>query len=137
MHDVHETINVATRLYAAPSYLEKMNNPSTPEDLSQADFISFDITSGLMNGLNTLGLNLTKKNFPLLSENYLVHWELVKQGLGIGIMPEDTGDVEPLVQQVLPKLEPIAFPIWLTTHRELNTSRRVRVVFDLLASELL
>jgi hypothetical protein len=28
------------------------------------------------------------------------------------------------------------FPIWLTTHRELNTSRRVRMVFDLLAEEL-
>lgn len=129
--------DVAARLYATPDYLEKINNPSLPEDLSQADFISFDSTSGLMNGLNMFGLNLTKKNFPLLSENYLVHWELVKQGLGIGIMPEDIGDAEPLVKQVLPKLDPIAFPIWLTTHRELNTSRRVRVVFDLLASELL
>lgn len=29
-----------------------------------------------------------------------------------------------------------AFPIWLTTHRELNTSRRVRVVYDILAEEL-
>jgi hypothetical protein len=28
------------------------------------------------------------------------------------------------------------FPIWLVAHRELNTSRRVRVVFDLLAEEL-
>ena len=74
---------------------------------------------------------------PLVSENYLVHWELVKQGLGIGIMPEDIGDAEPLVQQVLPELDPIVFPIWLTTHRELNTSRRVRMVFDLLASELI
>ena len=85
-------------------------------------------------------IKLTPTSFglaiSLVSENYLVHWELVKQGLGIGIMPEDIGDAEPLVQQVLPKLEPITFPVWLTTHRELNTSRRVRMVFDLLASEL-
>jgi hypothetical protein len=26
--------------------------------------------------------------------------------------------------------------MWLTTHRELNTSRRIRYVFDLLAEEL-
>ena len=129
--------DVAARLYATPSYLKKINNPSSPEELSHADFISFDSTGGLINGLNMLGLNLTKKNFPLLSENYLVHWELVKQGLGIGIMPEDIGDAEPLVKQVLPELEPIPFPIWLTTHRELNTNRRVRMVFDLLANELL
>jgi hypothetical protein len=28
------------------------------------------------------------------------------------------------------------FPIWLVAHRELNTSRRIRLVFDLLAQDL-
>lgn len=129
--------DVSARLYATPEYLEKINHPTSAEELEHADFIGFDSTGMLMNGLNEQGMNLTKKNFPLLSENYLVHWELVKQGLGIGIMPEGIGDAEPLVQQVLPKLEPITFPIWLTTHRELKTSRRVRMVFDLLANELI
>ena len=128
--------DVSARLYATPGYLNSINNPTSANDLEQASFISFDNTGMLMNELNKRGMNLTKKNFPLLSENYLVHWELVKQGLGIGIMPEEIADADPLVQQVLPKLEAITFPIWLTTHRELNTSRRVRMVFDLLANEL-
>lgn len=128
--------DASARLYATPDYLKRIGNPASPEDLQQADFISFDSTGGLMNGLNELGLNLTKKNFPILTENYITHWELVKKGLGIGIMPDDVGDAESLVQQVLPEFEPIVFPIWLTTHRELNTSRRVRMVFDLLAAEL-
>jgi hypothetical protein len=51
-------------------------------------------------------------------------------------MPEEIGDAELLVAQVLPKLQPIEFPIWLTSHRELNTSRRIRMVFDLLTEEL-
>ena len=127
---------VSARLYATPDYLNSIDKLTSAEGLSCAEFISFDNTGMLMNGLNERGLNLTKKNFTIMSENYLVHWELVKQGLGIGIMPDDIGDAEPLVQQVLPELEPITFPIWLTTHRELNTSRRVRVVFDLLAKEL-
>jgi DNA-binding transcriptional LysR family regulator len=76
------------------------------------------------------------KNFPLIAENYIVHWALVKQGLGIGIMPEDIGDAEPLVQLAREDFEPIIFPMWLTAHRELKTSRRVRMVFDLLATEL-
>ena len=129
--------DVAARLYATPDYLKSINNPTSVNDVQHANFISFDNTGMLMNRLNEQGMNLTKKNFPLLSENYLVHWELVKQGLGIGIMPEGIADAEPLVQQVLPKLEPITFPIWLTTHRELKTSRRVRMVFDLLADELI
>lgn len=128
--------DAAARLYATPAYLAQIGMPSCPADLQQADFVSFDSTGMLINGLNELGLNLTKKNFPILTENYITHWELVKQGLGIGIMPDDIGDVEPLVQRALPTLKPIMFPIWLTTHRELNTSQRVRRVFDFLAAEL-
>ena len=30
----------------------------------------------------------------------------------------------------------LPMPIWLIAHRELHTSRRIRVVFDLLAEEL-
>ncbi len=128
--------DVSARLYATPDYLKKIGNPKKATDLQHADFISFDGTGMLINGLNELGLKLTKFNFPILTENYIGHWALVKQGLGIGIMPEEIGDAEPLVEQVLPDLMPIIFPIWLTTHRELNTSRRVRLVFDLLAEEL-
>ena len=62
--------------------------------------------------------------------------ELVKQGLGIGIQDGVIGDREPLVRRVLPDLEPINFSMWLVTHREVSTSRRIRVVFDLLAEEL-
>ena len=128
--------DVPARLYATPGYLESIDTPTCHEDLKRADFIDFDSTDRLLNGLNALGLNLTRRNFPIQTENHLVQWELVKLGLGIGIMPADIGDAEPLVQQALPELEPITFPIWLTTHRELKTSRRVRLVFDLLATEL-
>lgn len=33
-------------------------------------------------------------------------------------------------------LQPMIIPMWLTTHRELNTSRRVRFVFDFLVEAL-
>jgi len=128
--------DVAARLYATPEYLKEIGDPQNPEDLSRADFISFDNTDGLISGLNALGLNINKKNFPLQTEHFIAHWELVKQGLGIGIMPEELGEKEAKVVQALPSLEPISFPVWLTTHRELNSSRRIRMVFDLLAIEL-
>jgi DNA-binding transcriptional LysR family regulator len=98
--------------------------------------VCFDGSGMLLDGLNDMGMALSKNNFPVISENYLTHWQLVKQGLGIGIMPEAIGDAEAQVVRVIPAMEPIRFPVWLTTHRELNTSRRVRMVFDLLAQEL-
>ena len=128
--------DVPARLYAAPAYLESLNNPQLPYDLRKADFISIDGSGMFLKGLNAMGFNLTERNFPILTENYLVMWELVKHGLGIGILDGSIGDAEPKVSRVLPDLAPLMFPIWLVAHRELNTSRRIRLVFDLLAKEL-
>ena len=128
--------DVPARLYATPDYLDSIGNPAVPYDLRHADFVSIDGSGMFLKGLNAMGLTLTERNFPILTENYLVMWELVKQGLGIGILDGTVGDKEPKVRQVLPDLPPLIFPVWLVAHRELNTSRRVRFVFDLLAREL-
>ena len=128
--------DVPARLYASPAYIERIGNPKLPYDLRNAEFINIDGTGAFLKGLNALGMGLTEDNFTIFTENYLVMWELVKQGVGIGILDGNIGDAEPLVERVLPDLEPIMFPIWLVAHRELNTSRRVRLVFDLLAEEL-
>jgi DNA-binding transcriptional LysR family regulator len=128
--------DVPARLYATPAYLDSLNNPQLPYDLQQADFISIDGSGMFLKGLNAMGFHLTERNFPILTENYLVMWELVKHGLGIGILDGLIGDAEPKVTRVLPDLAPLMFPIWLVAHRELNTSRRIRLVFDLLAKEL-
>ncbi|MDH5217889.1 MAG: LysR family transcriptional regulator [Gammaproteobacteria bacterium] len=127
---------VSARFYATKKYLDRVGQPGSIEDLQQLDFIGFESPNMLINYLKEMGLNLSPRNFPIVTSSYLAHWELVKQDLGIGMMPEEIGDAEPLVLQVLPDFPPIVFPIWLTTHRELRTSRRVRIVFDLLAKEL-
>lgn len=128
--------DVPARLYAAPSYLERLGHPKRPADLRSADFIGIDSGGAFLKGLNALGFDLTERNFPIQTENYLVMWEMVKHGLGIGILDGDLGDAEPAVRRALPDFAPLMFPIWLVAHRELSTSRRVRVVFDLLAEEL-
>lgn len=123
-------------LYATPDYIAQIGNPTKPYDLLSADFVNLDHSGMLLKGLNTLGLGLTEANFPLLTESYLVMWELVRQGAGIGILDAEIGDADPTVQRVLPDLEPLVFPIWLVAHRELTTNRRIRMVFDFLAAEL-
>jgi DNA-binding transcriptional LysR family regulator len=124
------------RLYATPAYLKRIGHPSSPAGLSHAEFFGFDRTELMIKGLRALGVELSPKNFPIITDNHLVQWELAKQGVGICIVMDEVGDAEPRVRRVLPKLPPIAVPVWLATHRELHTSRRIRVVFDLLADEL-
>ena len=81
-------------------------------------------------------LDVARNNFPILCDNHIVQWELVKQGVGIGGVSRIIGDAEPRVCRVVPDMEPIIVPMWLVTHRELNKSKRVRTVFDFLAAEL-
>ncbi|OEO30437.1 LysR family transcriptional regulator [Devosia insulae DS-56] len=128
--------DIPARLYATPGYIERLGNPKLPYDLRHADFINIDRTGLFLKGMNGLGMGLTEKNFPIMTENYLVMWGMVKGGLGIGVQDALIGDAEPLVRRVLPELQPLVFSMWLVAHREVNTSRRVRVVYDLLAAEL-
>lgn len=123
-------------LYATADYLDELGPCAEPSDLSEADFIGFDHDHLLMRALNEQGFALTTRNFPVLTENHIAHWELVKQGVGIGIMVEEVGDAESSVVRVLPDLVPYSGSLWLVAHRELKTSRRVRTVFDFLAAEL-
>ena len=87
-------------------------------------------------GRGALGLALTPENFPLVSQSQHVQWALVRAGAGIAIMIAEVGDADPGVRRVLEDLPPIPIPMWLVTHRDVRTSRRVRVVVDLLAEEL-
>lgn len=123
-------------LYAAKSYLDTHGRPETPADVADATFVVLNQSERMLSALNGLGLSLTKRNFKLISANSVVCWEMVKQGLGIGVMVPEIADLTPGVERVLPDLPPYPVPIWLVTHRELRTSRRIRLVFDLLADAL-
>ena len=126
----------SARLYASTAYLDVHGRPSSPSELSDAVFIGFEHSDRLLAGLNALGLALTKSNFKLITNSGVAGWEMVKQGLGIGVMVEEIAALTPGVECVLPQLDPIPVPIWLTAHRELHTSPRIRLVFDLLAEAL-
>ena len=122
-------------LYAATAYLDRIGRPQSPDDLNDADFVGFDQTGRLVAFLNGRGFNITAKNLRFASENSVASWELVKAGLGIGVMASDIADKTAGVELILPEIT-VAVPLWLTTHRELRTSRPIRIVFDFLAARL-
>lgn len=128
--------DAAAHLYASNDYLDRTGGFQTPEALSWADFIGFEDNAPYLDGLNAMGLKLTGRNFIVATGNHLVHWELTKQGLGVGVMPEAVGEAEPRVRRAAPWLPPFTVGVWLVAHREVKTSRRVRLVYDWLAREL-
>jgi DNA-binding transcriptional LysR family regulator len=128
--------NTLGHLYASKSYIQKLEHRKSPQDLNNAVFLGVDRSNSVISYLNKFGFNLTSKNFPLIVDNHLIQWEMVKHGAGIGFMMADVGDTEPLVERVLPSFPAFEKDTWLVAHRELKTSRRLRVVFDYLAAEL-
>ncbi len=123
-------------LYASTAYLDRHGRPQAVEDLAHASFIGFGNVDRMITGLNAFGLSLTHRNFRLHSNSVIAGWEMVRQGLGIAPMSTEIAALAPEVEAVLPEQLPMEFPVWLTTHRELHTSRRIRLVFDLLADAL-
>lgn len=124
------------RFYATPDYIATLPQPVTVSSLVHAEFIGFDHGPRYREQLNGFGLALEERNFPIVTADHVVQWQLVRQGAAIGVVPTALGDSDPKVARVLPDMAPITFPIWLVAHRDLATSRRVRTVFDLLAEYL-
>ncbi|MCX4246012.1 LysR family transcriptional regulator [Paraliomyxa miuraensis] len=122
--------------YASEAWVAEHGHPHTADEAMAHDFIGSDRSDRFLEYLRGHGLPLTTDHFPLYSENSVTAWELVRQGLGIGAMMDDVARLTPGVVRVLEALAPVRFPVWLVTHRELRTARRIRVVFDLLAEHL-
>lgn len=122
--------------YAAPSYLDQVGRPTDEEELAGLDFVGFGDVDTMIGFLNPAGVPLTRKNFRIGSKSGIVSWELVRQGFGISVMSDDVAALTPGVERVLPEREPFKFPVWLATHSELQTARRIRLVFDELAARL-
>tara|TARA_R110002110_G_scaffold376568_1_gene586486 strand:+ start:62749 stop:63645 length:897 start_codon:yes stop_codon:yes gene_type:complete len=123
-------------LYAARSYLDRFGRPTSVAALNEAAFIGIGQTDQMMTILNEWGLSLRTTNFAVSTASGVVAWEFAKQGLGICVMADEVASLGQNMEIVLPENEPFKFPVWLATHRELHTSRRIRLVFDFLADAL-
>ncbi|MFY0690305.1 MAG: LysR family transcriptional regulator [Paracoccaceae bacterium] len=130
--------DMTAQFYATPAYLEKIGPPQSVADLARAEFISYGQPSAMMSRIVPLfDLPLKEENFPYITENGVAGWEMAKAGLGIAIMASELGDRTPEVVPVLPDRPPVVkFPIWLVVHREVRSSRRIRLVFDILGDFL-
>jgi DNA-binding transcriptional LysR family regulator len=121
--------------YAHQDYLHRRGIPLTPADLLQHDLIGFDQDDLIIRRFQEMGLSIARDGFAIRSDDQLVLWEALRAGLGIGFTGTWLGDKEPGVQRVLPGLT-VTMPIWLTVHREIRSSARIRAVYNFLAQAI-
>ncbi len=122
--------------YASESWVSAHGHPRSAEDAARLSFVGSDRSGQYLGYLRTHGLPLSEANFSCYADHSVAHWALVRQGMGIGVMMEEIANATPGMVRVLDDLPPVRFPIWLVTHRELRTSKRIRMVFDALAQGL-
>jgi len=129
--------NVGLGAYAHRNYLSRKSPLKTPVDLLNHELIGSDTDTSILQGFASMGYPIDRERFALRTDDFIVQWQAVRSGLGVGFIANyvarsDT-DVVPVLQG---KLEVPALPMWLAVHREIRTNRRIRAVYDFLAAGL-
>lgn len=119
--------------YASSEYLDRAGRPKKPADLADHDFIGFESATALLELFNGMGIPVTRDNFRVYTSSGVVILKLMERGLGVSVMTDDVAGSWATLEKVLPDMPPIPIPVWLVTHRELHTSRRIRLVYDTIA----
>jgi len=121
---------------AHESYIRRRGAPRSVEEFAKHDLIGFDRSDVLIATAKRLGFSLRREDFSIRCDNQSAMWELAKAGLGITFAQNNLvlgtpGMVALDLPLAIPSLE-----VWLTSHRELYGSRRIRTVYDRLAQLL-
>lgn len=122
--------------YASQDWVRTHGHPRTAEQAAELPFVGSDRSGQYLGYLKHHGLPLSETNFSCYADHSVASWALVRQGMGIGAMMDEIARDTPGIVRVLDDVPPVRFPIWLVCHRELRTSRPIRIVFEALASGL-
>lgn len=134
---------IARKLGALPivccahaDYLARRGVPRALSDLTAHDLIGADRSDLLITTARALGLSLTRASFTIRTDSQTAAWELTKAGLGIGFAQRGLVEQTPGMTTIFADIGVPPLEVWLTTHRELFTNQRIRVIYDRLADAL-
>lgn len=122
--------------YAHADYLARFGGEVDLQRAGDYDWIGLDTSDMLLRGFREAGFPVVREFFALRCDNMIVGWQMALAGLGIALAPAVVAARWPRMQAVLPAERIPKLPVWLTAHRELRQSARIRVVFDTLAAGL-
>ena len=130
---VKRIAKVGLGAYAHRDYLARRGVPRQLADLLQHDVIGGDRNQDIVDSFARFGYPVEPGFFALRSDDLVAHWQAVRAGLGVGFVADYLAATDAQVVPVLPMLKIPPLPIWLTVHREIRSSRRIRAVYDFLA----
>lgn len=134
---IGQRVNEMTaHFYASNTWIAANGEPRSLSELAEVLALGFEPVEQYVEQLRAIGVEISAARFRIVSDNAVVLWELVRQGAGVGMMLREVAERTPELVRLMPELPGIPVPVWLVTHREMRTSLRVRMVYDVLAEEL-
>lgn len=121
--------------YAHRDYVQAHGKPSAANML-QHQWVGLDRSDQMLRGFQAAGFKVTREFFGFRCDNQIVGWQAVRAGLGIGVCLKRVAVLAPELVRVLPSVPLAPLPIWITAHRELRGTPRLKLVFDALAAAL-
>jgi len=123
-------------LYASQSYLDEHGVPEQRADLKNHYHVGFDEEMGRTSLIKKLEALFNQDNIRHRSNSHMEIAEATRAGLGCGILCCFIADPHPDLNRLLINEIDYAREIWLVTHAEINSSARIRAVFDFLGEAL-
>jgi DNA-binding transcriptional LysR family regulator len=121
--------------YAHRDYVAAKGKP-TEANLLTHEWVGFDRSDQFVRGFRDAGFKVDKTLFALRCDNQVVGWHAVLAGLGIGVGMHRVAALSPQLVRVLTKVAVPPLPLWITAHRALRGTPRLKVVFDFFAEAL-
>ncbi len=122
--------------YAHRDYLRRRGTPRQIADLLGHELIGTDRDETLLRAFAGLGYPVGREVFAFRTDDLIAYWEGVRAGLGVGFVGDYLARTDSQLVSLLPMLKIPPLPIWLTVHREIRTSPRIRAVYDFLAAAI-
>ena len=123
-------------LFAHRRYLEKHGTPRTLDDVRHHAVIGFDKETPFIQALRRGGLPLTRDLFALRTDADLAQLAAIRAGFGIGVTQLGIGRRDPDLVALLPGALKFEIEMWLAVHKDLRSTKRMRLLFDHLAEGL-
>jgi len=123
-------------LYASQSYLDEHGIPEHRRDLKDHFHVGFDEEMGHTPQIKKLESLFNHGNIRHRSNSHMEMVGATRAGIGCTALCCFIGDEYPELQRVLVDEFDYAREIWLVTHAEINSSARIRAVFDFLGKAL-
>lgn len=123
-------------LFAHRDYVAAFGLPTAIADLDRHCLIGFDRDDHSFRSVGPLAQTIARASFGFRCDSDPAQFAAVRAGVGIGGCQVNLAARTPELVPVLPDAVRFELEIWIAMHEDLKTTRRVRLLYDHLATGL-